>query len=105
VLTSIILLVFGVDLVLFLGLMACILNYIPNIGSVLGVLLPLPFVLFKEDFALWELLAVAVALTVMQVSFILHIHMHNTTRERAMLMAFHVCAVPDGPSARAQDLG
>lgn len=64
--TSIILLIFGVDLVLFLGLMACILNYIPNIGSVLGVLLPLPFVLFKEEFALWELLAVAVALTVMQ---------------------------------------
>jgi AI-2 transport protein TqsA len=64
--TSVILLIFGVDLVLFLGLMACILNYIPNIGSVLGVLLPLPFVLFKEDFAIWELLAVAVALTLMQ---------------------------------------
>jgi predicted PurR-regulated permease PerM len=76
--TSIILLVFGVDLVLFNGLMACILNYIPNIGSVLGVLLPLPFVLFKEEFALWELLAVAVALTVMQVQHRTHTHTPHT---------------------------
>lgn len=65
--TWLVLVIFRVDLAMFCGLMAFALNYVPNIGSVLGVLLPLPFVVFKEDFQIWELLAVAVLLTLTQV--------------------------------------
>lgn len=64
--TWLILVVFGVPFSMFNGLMAFVLNYIPNLGSVLGVVLPLPFVVFKDDFHLWELLAVAAALTILQ---------------------------------------
>ncbi len=39
----------GVKLALVFGLLAFILNFIPNIGSILATLLPLPVVLFSPD--------------------------------------------------------
>jgi AI-2 transport protein TqsA len=40
---------FGVDLALLFGLFAFLLNFIPNIGSVIATLLPLPVILFDPD--------------------------------------------------------
>ena len=40
---------FGVDLAAVFGLFAFLLNFIPNIGSVIATLLPLPVVLFDPD--------------------------------------------------------
>lgn len=40
---------FGVDLAAVFGLFAFLLNFIPNIGSVIATLLPLPVVLFDTD--------------------------------------------------------
>lgn len=63
--TATILFVFGIDLVLFLGLMAFILNFIPNVGSFVATVLPLPFVILNPDFAVWKFFAVGFCLTCM----------------------------------------
>jgi AI-2 transport protein TqsA len=55
---GLILLVLGVDLALVFGLLAFLLNFIPNIGSVIATLLPLPVVLIQFDSALMILLAI-----------------------------------------------
>jgi len=60
-----ILFVFGTDLCLFFGLTTFILNFIPNVGSVVATLLPVPIILLSPDFALWRLLGVALSLTTM----------------------------------------
>ena len=39
----------GVDLALVFGLFAFLLNFIPNIGSVIATLLPLPVVMFNPE--------------------------------------------------------
>ncbi len=44
-----ILFVLGVDLALVFGLLAFLLNFIPNIGSIIATLLPLPVVLMQQD--------------------------------------------------------
>jgi AI-2 transport protein TqsA len=61
--TASILFVFSIDLVLFLGLMAFILNFIPNVGSFVASVLPLPFVILNPDFAVWKFFAVGFCLT------------------------------------------
>ncbi len=49
VLVWLILRTLGVDLALLFGLFAFLLNFIPNIGSVIATLLPLPVILFDPD--------------------------------------------------------
>ncbi len=58
VLTTVILLVLGVDLALVFGLMAFLLNFIPNVGSVIATLLPLPVVLMQFDSTAMIVLAI-----------------------------------------------
>lgn len=58
-----VLFLWGVDLVPFFGLMAFVLNFIPNVGSVIAVLLPMPFVLLNPDIALWKFPAIGLSLT------------------------------------------
>ncbi len=48
-LVGLILAVLGVDLALVFGLFAFLLNFIPNIGSIIATLLPLPVVLVSPD--------------------------------------------------------
>jgi AI-2 transport protein TqsA len=59
VLTALILLVLGVDLALVFGLLAFLLNFIPNVGSLIATLLPLPVVLMQFDSPLLIVLAIA----------------------------------------------
>jgi AI-2 transport protein TqsA len=61
--TAAILFLFSIDLVLFFGLMTFVLNFIPNVGSVVATLLPLPFVILNPDFAIWKFFAVGFCLT------------------------------------------
>jgi len=59
VLTTIILLILGVDLALVFGLLAFLLNFIPNVGSLVATLLPLPVVLMQFDSPVMIVLAIA----------------------------------------------
>jgi len=58
VLVGSILLALGVDLALVFGLLAFLLNFIPNIGSMVATLLPLPVVLMQFDSPLLVVLAI-----------------------------------------------
>ena len=49
VLSGIILLVLGVDFALLFGVLAVVLNFVPNVGSIIATLLPLPVVLVDPD--------------------------------------------------------
>lgn len=51
-LVGITLMLFGIDLAIFFGVAAFILNFIPSIGSIIAVLLPLPVVLFNPEISL-----------------------------------------------------
>ncbi|MFK7738174.1 MAG: AI-2E family transporter [Pirellulaceae bacterium] len=60
---------FGVPMALTFGLLAFLLNYIPNIGPVVASLLPIPFILLSPDgSALWMLAAITVTMTIQVVS-------------------------------------
>ena len=48
-LTGAILLTLGIDLAILFGLLAFLLNFIPSIGSIIAVVLPLPVVLVSPD--------------------------------------------------------
>lgn len=65
VLTTIVLLCFSVDFSLFFGLMTFVLNYIPNVGSIVAIALPLPFVLL-DDRAWWRAIIVGAILILFQ---------------------------------------
>ena len=55
----------GVDLALVFGLFTFLLNFIPNIGSIIAVLLPLPVVLFSPDLSTTQaVLAIALPMSV-----------------------------------------
>lgn len=58
--TGLVLALLGVDLAMTFGVLAFALNFIPNIGSVIAMLLPLPIVILAPDATLWTVvLAVA----------------------------------------------
>jgi len=53
--------VLGVDLALLFGLFAFLLNFVPNVGSVLATLLPLPVVLMTPEMS-WTVAVLAIAI-------------------------------------------
>ncbi|CAD76326.1 putative membrane protein-putative a permease [Rhodopirellula baltica SH 1] len=56
---------FGVPMALTFGLLAFLLNYIPNIGPILASILPLPFILLHPDGSmLWMIIAIAVTCSI-----------------------------------------
>lgn len=48
---------FGVPMSLTFGMLAFLLNYIPNVGPVVASLLPIPFILLDPDGSIWWMLA------------------------------------------------
>jgi hypothetical protein len=49
------LIISSVKLALIWGLLAFLLNYIPNVGSAIAMILPLPFILLDESLAGWQM--------------------------------------------------
>lgn len=61
--------IFGVPMALTFGLLAFLLNYIPNVGPVVASLLPVPFILLSPDgSAIWMLAAISVTMAIQVVS-------------------------------------
>lgn len=54
VLVSILLLIFQVKLAVMFGLLSFLLNYIPNVGSMVAMMLPIPIVLVDKNMATWQ---------------------------------------------------
>merc|ERR1712086_370269 len=49
-----ILLIIGVKLAVMFGLLSFVLNYIPNVGSMIAMFLPMPIVLVDDNLATWQ---------------------------------------------------
>jgi len=64
---GIVLWVFGVPLALVFGLLAFLLNFIPNIGPVIASLLPLPLILLHPELSLFQMVLVIVLSSAVQV--------------------------------------
>ncbi|MHC4562835.1 MAG: AI-2E family transporter [Planctomycetota bacterium] len=64
--TTLILWVLNVDLAVLLGLLAFLLNFIPSIGSVLGVIVPLPIILMDKPLVFGKVLLALALLGGMQ---------------------------------------
>ncbi|MEM8734044.1 MAG: AI-2E family transporter [Planctomycetota bacterium] len=61
--------IFGVPMALTFGLLAFLLNYIPNIGPVVASLLPIPFILLSPDGSIiWMLAAISVTMAIQVIS-------------------------------------
>ena len=61
--------VFGVPMSLTFGMLAFLLNYIPNVGPVVASLLPIPFILLDPDGGIiWMLAAISITMTIQVVS-------------------------------------
>lgn len=60
---------FGVPMSLTFGVLAFLLNYIPNVGPIVASLLPIPFILFNPDGSLlWMVSAIGVTMSVQVIS-------------------------------------
>lgn len=60
---------FGVPMALTFGLLAFLLNYIPNFGPIAATLLPIPFILLAPEASLmWKIMAISIAGGVQMVS-------------------------------------
>lgn len=60
---------FGVPMSLTFGLLAFLLNFIPNIGPVVASILPIPFILLSpEGSALWMVFAITVTMAIQVIS-------------------------------------
>ncbi len=53
---------------IFWGLMTFVLNYIPSLGMILSLVLPIPFIVLKDDFVWWHVIAVEAGLILVQVN-------------------------------------
>lgn len=62
-LAGIYLLVLGVELSLFWGLFTFVMNFIPNVGSVIATLFPTLFLIISPNFQIWKFLASGLGLT------------------------------------------
>lgn len=51
---AVILLVLQVKLAVMFGLLSFVLNYIPNVGSMIAMFLPMPIVLVDDNLAMWQ---------------------------------------------------
>jgi predicted PurR-regulated permease PerM len=59
---------FGVPMALTFGLLAFLLNYIPNVGPVVASLLPIPFILLGDGSAAWMVSAIVVTMSIQIIS-------------------------------------
>ncbi|MCA9040206.1 MAG: AI-2E family transporter [Planctomycetaceae bacterium] len=57
---------FGVPMALTFGLLAFLLNFIPNVGPIVGTVLPLPFILLSPDGSIGWMIAAIISITVIQ---------------------------------------
>ncbi len=48
--------------------MTFVLNYIPSLGMILSLVLPIPFIVLKDDFVWWHVIAVEAGLILVQVN-------------------------------------
>ena len=65
-LSYIVFLIAGVDLAIMFAILTILLNFIPNIGSVIAVILPMPVLLLQFGFG-WQTLMVVISTTIFQV--------------------------------------
>jgi AI-2 transport protein TqsA len=65
-LSYIVFLIAGVDLAIMFAILTILLNFIPNIGSIIAVILPIPVLLLQFGFG-WQTLLVIISTSVFQV--------------------------------------
>lgn len=58
---------FWLNFAIFWGLLAFLLNYIPNIGSIIAVFLPVSMSLVQPEFTFWDSFLLAILLTITQI--------------------------------------
>lgn len=63
--TAIILMIFGVDFALTWGTLACVLNFIPYLGSLLATILPLMLAMVQLD-SIWKVMVIGMLLVIYQ---------------------------------------
>jgi AI-2 transport protein TqsA len=51
---AVILVLLGVKLAVMFGILSFVLNYIPNIGSMIAMFLPMPIVIVDKNLEQWE---------------------------------------------------
>lgn len=67
VLVTIVLIIFGVDFAIVFGLLTFLLNYIPNIGSIIATALPVAIAIFQFE-TLWPAFWILIILTAIQMT-------------------------------------
>ena len=53
-LVAVMLMLCGIQMAVLFGIMSFVMNYIPNVGSIIAIFLPLPVVLLDFDLAGWQ---------------------------------------------------
>jgi len=67
VLVTIVLIIFGVDFAIVFGLLTFLLNYIPNVGSIIATALPVAIAIFQFE-TLWPAFWILIILTAIQMT-------------------------------------
>lgn len=66
ILVAVILLVCQVKLAIMFGLLSFLLNYIPNVGSMIAIVLPIPLVLVDKSLASWQVAGALIGPSIVQ---------------------------------------